>query len=138
MTTEPTAAKTAVLTRYNALRQKLGLEPLPTWTGTPEELLEAITKLQATVDKPAKGKAQGKAKKADKPAAPASDTFTVADLARDLDRDPKVVRAKLRGKDLPPFAGDRKWTWSNEHRDRVASLVKGTAPKMADEGEANF
>lgn len=139
MTTEPSAAKAAVLARYNALRKKLDLEPLPTWTGTPEELLEALTKLQSTVDK-TEAKSQGKASKAKAVTPPAepSTTFTVADLARALDRDPKVVRAKLRGKDLPPFAGDRKWTWDNVHRSRVESLVKGTAPKMVDEGEANF
>ena len=64
--------------------------------------------------------------------ATAPPTFRIADLCRDLERDPKAVRASLRrmyGKDdaasLPQPIADAslRWTYLEEDREAVTSLI---------------
>lgn len=63
--------------------------------------------------------------------ATAPPTVTVAEIARELDKDPKTVRARLRrlekaeDNSIPPTieGAKQRWTWNEEHREAVTALV---------------
>jgi len=108
-----------LLNEYNELAARLDRKPLKVWK-------ESKAKLQARIN----------ALRADLPADDANDNadadvVTLADLARELGRNPKVIRAKLRRiynddelgpTDLPKPIGDR-WVFARNERDAVLELI---------------
>ena len=79
-------------------------------------------------------------KKADTPK-PA--TFYLADLAKEMHKDPKAVRAKFRRlynaddtSGLPKITDKKRWQFAESDRDRVIELVTGNANTEADENAA--
>lgn len=61
------------------------------------------------------------------------DEVTVADIARDLDIDPKVARAKLRRHEdkLTPLhtKGQDRWTFPKSAREKIANILSGKKEK---------
>ena len=75
--------------------------------------------------------------KADKKTAPA--TFYLADLAKEMHKDPKAVRAKFRRlwaaddtSGLPTITDKKRWQFAETDRDRVTELITGNANTEAD------
>lgn len=65
---------------------------------------------------------------------PKQKTLTIADLCREIDRDPKIVRAKLRRiyKKNPsnlvlPEPVEGKWTFKASDRSKLEALIVGAA-----------
>ena len=76
-----------------------------------------------------KVKAKMEERHSKKKAKPTGDTFTLADLARDLDINPKVARAKTRrhATKLEAFrVGTEGWVFDGKHRAEVSKLLKGS------------
>lgn len=77
-------------------------------------------------EKPAKASKKDKGSKKPKATKPTrTDTFTLADLARELGISPKVARAKLRRKKNVPAQVGESWTFANSDRSAVRKLLKG-------------
>lgn len=105
---------------------------------------KAARKLQVTSNVPAtikdakdtkvvvKAKATPKAPK--EKAEPDATKFTIASLARDLGKDPKAVRARLRTmydrdteKKLPrPVEGRQRWTFNVSDKDAMTKILSAT------------
>lgn len=99
----------------------------PAPKSTPVDIFGEADKAAAQrAPKTSKAKAPKKPVKAAKKAkaAPATgDSFTLADLARDLKINPKVARAKARRHKLKADADG--WTFNAARRDEVTSILKG-------------
>ena len=108
------------LAHLNSLRESNGLKPLNAWKESKAKLEEAITKLEASVEeKPAAAAKKPSKKKTD---AASADTFTLGDIARELGKNPKVLRAKFR-RHFPNHDGA--WEWPNEKRTEIVAVAKG-------------
>jgi len=74
-------------------------------------------------------KQKARAAKKDKPKEVDPDNFTVADLARELDIDPKTARNKLRRHvdkiDKLHSKGQDKWTFPNSAKKEIAKILRG-------------
>lgn len=84
------------------------------------------TGLADTGEKPAKQPKAAKASKARK-STPSTDSFTLADLARELGINPKVARAKARrhSKELDAMRSGDSWDFANSHKAAVSKIIKG-------------
>lgn len=136
-TTAPATAEQ--ITSYNELVKAankadptLKAKPIKAWPHGAKALQARIDSLADVVGAvPAKVKATAKdAKPAKvKDAKPASDTVTVADMARATGQNPKVVRARLRrmyakdAKNLPTPI-DARWAFAKKDEAKVLAMVK--------------
>lgn len=120
----------AVLEEYNRLRTEKGMPLITSWKESKTKLLDAIARLDPVDLKKAERpirrpsvKAEQTVKKPPKD----SDSFTLADVARDHGIDPKVLRAKARrhAEQLGQYAsGNEGWTFLNTHKSKVLGLLK--------------
>lgn len=139
----------AMLEQLNALRMKAGKKPLKAWKGSVAQIKEQIEKFSrdlapVTQAKPAvakgayKDKKQaarsiGKLKRKTKAQAPAkgeakpanANVIRLADIAQEMNIDPKVARAKFRrlGEEAPVVAGDG-WVFAPKQREEVMKALK--------------
>ncbi|USN16565.1 hypothetical protein POLEWNIK_00390 [Brevundimonas phage vB_BpoS-Polewnik] len=136
-----------LLRRLNNLRTDVGKPELASWKGSRANLVNAIdtvkaeaeaaleARLAAVENGPSvleghplhtEAKALDAAKKP-KPPKPQGDTFTLSELAADLDIQPKIARAKARrNKDKLAgyMTGDEGWHFLTKYRSEVAKLIK--------------
>lgn len=142
-----------LLRRLNALRADVGKSQLSSWKGSRANIVTAIdtvkaeaeaaleAKLAAVENGPSvleghplheEVKAQDAAKKPKRAAAkekpqPSGDTFTLSDVAADLDIQPKIARAKARrNKDKLAgyMVGEDGWVFQSKYRSEVTALIK--------------
>jgi hypothetical protein len=91
-----------------------------------KKIAEAQDKMARTDPKAKAKMEQRHSKKKEKPT---GNTFTLADIARDLDINPKVARAKARRHALKLEAwriGTDGWVFDTKHRADVQKLLKGS------------
>lgn len=122
-----------LLKRLNALREDLDQPALKSWKDSKAKLVAAIEtakkKAQAKLDarvEAADTKKEEPAKKAEAPK-PSGKTFTLSELCKELDINPKIARAKARRKadKLEPYrVGDEGWTFDSKHRGAVTKLFQ--------------
>lgn len=110
----------------NAARAALNM---PAITGKGEskaKLAEQLTRLQAELaaKKPAKSTGWAVKKKSGEKKERAEGTFALADLAREMDIEPKVARAKARrNKQLAALAVGDGWSFRDADKERVVTLL---------------
>lgn len=108
------------LAHLNALREKAGLKPVMTWKESKAKLEVAIEKLETAAEAPVEKATKGEDRK--KPEAKA-DVFSLGDVARELGKNPKVLRAKFRR--LYPNH-DGAWEFPNSRRSEIVEAAKGS------------
>lgn len=106
---------TETLMRLNALRTSAGQKPVKAGSFSNLKMTKMVGDLEARL-KPREVK---KTK-----VTTSTDTFTVAELAKELGVPAKQARARCRHSDkLPPFMGKRH-TFENRHRAAVAAVIQ--------------
>lgn len=116
---------TTVLTeKLNTLRIAAGMSPLKSWKGSRAKLNEQIEKLEREAKKNKPAKAPKKA---------SSDTITLADIARELDINPKVARAKMRRVTVPAGFEAERHTYYLERKQWVIDTLTTDMRKKQDD-----
>jgi hypothetical protein len=124
-----------LVARANELDPTLNAKPIKIWKGKKSDLQAKIDSLADVCASLAPR--TSKPKKEKKTTEPRADVVTVAELARRVDQNPKVVRARLRRlyskgtADLPtPVEGP--WTFSRKDETRVLALISPPAVDVPD------
>jgi len=137
-----TISTKALLAELNELREEAGMKLLITWKSSRTKLEEAIDKLDTTNDparenRPFKNPPPKVAKKAPAvktavttkapPVDKADGLLSISDIAKSLNMDPKVARAKLRRNGLS--SDDGRWARikpdSKEHQEIIKTMKRG-------------
>jgi len=109
-----------LLADYNEKAEAVGAPTLSNWKGSKAQLIDKM----GLLPKPRKN---GKPKKKD--VEKAIDGVSLADLAREAEKNPKVVRARFRRLYQNPEDGmpmpldESRWVFAEKDRDAVAQLV---------------
>ena len=111
------------LAHLNSLRELAGLKPVNTWKESKDKLEAAIAKLEEPASATAPEKKTSKAKEKREAPEANPDTFTLGDIARELGKNPKVLRAKFRR--LYP-SHDGAWEFANSRRKEITAAAKGS------------
>ena len=106
----------ALLAEYNERAAAVGAKQLKTWKGSKAQLQAKLDALPAPSKKTPKRETNG---------------VSVADLAREAGKNPKVVRAKLRrlyangdtNAALPKPIDKSRWVFDESDREAIAELV---------------
>jgi hydroxymethylpyrimidine/phosphomethylpyrimidine kinase len=108
-----------LVAEYNELAKSLGKPEITTksFNGTNGALTAAIEELRASMSPRRRAMTN-------------ADQIAVVDIAREMNLNAKLARAKLRrlyanaeNVDLPPTLGERNWVYSREHLPRVRELL---------------
>lgn len=111
-----------LLKEYNDLAARIDRKPLKAWKESKAKLEARIEAMRTDLELEALDSKPEDASGDD------PDVVTLADLARELGRNPKVIRAKLRrlyngdNAELPTPIGDR-WTFARDAREAVLELI---------------
>lgn len=111
-----------LLNEYNELAASVGRKPLKVWKESKAKLQHRIDALKHTIEDTDDATNDDATNDED------SDFVTIAELARELGRNPKVVRAKLRrvyddaDADVPKPIGDR-WKFARDEREALIELI---------------
>lgn len=105
------------LAHLNSLRERDGLKPISVWKDSKLKLEAAIDKLEQVAVVEAKKPAKRIESKVANP-----DVFTLGDVARELNKNPKVLRAKFRR--LYPNH-DGAWEFPNSKRKEIMEAARG-------------
>jgi hypothetical protein len=104
-----------LLADLNALREKSGKAPIKVWKASRTKLEEAIKACDSVSAEPVKTvKASGNG-------------VSLVEIAKELDMDDKVARAKLRrmGDVVPTSGGEHRWVFAAKDVPTVKGLLQG-------------
>ena len=122
-----------LLKRLNALRQDLDRPSLKTWKASRQKIVDAIQEAKAEAQQRLDAKVnaadtQSEQQPEKKTQTKSSDkTFTLSELCKELDINPKIARAKARRRadKLEAYrVGDEGWTFDAKHREAVTKLFR--------------